>query len=608
MTQIVYSFTEWLSHSWGRELLSLLIVAIIAFPYFRTEDNSPFPNLISYIVVLIISLSCIFFNPVSSKIILDVIYFGYAIPSLIFTILASIVAYFKDLNIEEVAIYTFLYIWTLSIVMIVFRNLDNPSGLIASYKTTFISYWFDLAMISSGFYGLGFFLYYNGSTKKSFDFMKILKFIPIISFIITVLICYDLTVKSETPVFLIGGILCLLVIITAMQFYHREKREPCMSDNYRLLFKKALKKDKYSSTQKNAIELLTKKYPGKFKKPNQKLLKKIVLKSDDTSIRIKAIETINNRAFLEKIANNEKVYQVRCAAYKRLGSENNTEVLIDMAKNEDSPSVYKTVLQKINDDKILFDISKSAKILEVRELAVGKLSNPELLLDIAKNNHDIFVRCAAIEKITDQNVLADLAKNAKETEIRFFAIAKISNAEILSGLVKNDPLSKIRIAAIEKLTDTGLLSDVFIADNDANVRQAAILRTLVLFASNKNVKNKKNLTQILQYLLGLTEKTKSKFIPFPILIPYAEEMAEELVFELQSKDEEKRKLIKKILIGASRQDKNETLKGKLSRLMTELEPEVQTSLKEVFERWGDSKIPKSIDIHTKNGVVIDWAW
>jgi hypothetical protein len=608
MTQIVYSFTDWISQSWGRELLSLLIVAIVAFPYFRTEDKSPFPNLISYIVVLIISLSCIFFNPVSSKIILDVIYFGYALPSLIFTILASIVAYFKDLNIEEVAIYTFLYIWTLSIVMIVFRNLDNLSGVIALYKTNFISYWFDLAMISSSFYGLGFFLYYNDSTKKSFDFMKILKFIPVISFIITVLICYDLTIRSTTPVFLISGILCLLIIITSMQYYHREKREPCMSDNFRLLFKKALKKDNYSSTQKNAIEILTKKYPDKFKKPNQKLLKRIVLKAEDTSIKIKALETINNRAFLERMANNEKTYLIRRAAYKRLGSENNMEVLIDMAKNEDSASVYKSVLQKINDEKILLDISNSAKTLEVRELAAGKLSSPELLLDIAKNAKDLFVRKAAIEKITNQDFLADIAKNVKETETRLFALAKLNNAEIISDLVKNDPLSKIREATIEKIKDLGLLSDVFLSDKDANVRQAAVLRTLALLSGTKNLKNKKNLIQILHYLLELTEKTKSKCIPFPIMIPYAEEMAEELVAELQSKDKEKRKLIKKILIGASRQDKNESLKGKLSGLMTGLDPDMKIRLEEVFERWGDSKIPKSIDLHNKNSVAMNWTW
>jgi len=65
-----------------------------------------------------------------------------------------------------------------------------------------------------------------------------------------------------------------------------------------------------------------------------------------------------------------------------------------------------------------------------------------VLADIAKNDEDPSVRRAAIDNISDENVLTDIAKNAGDLSVRIGAIGKISDEDVLVDIVKSteDPI------------------------------------------------------------------------------------------------------------------------------------------------------------------------
>ena len=113
-------------------------------------------------------------------------------------------------------------------------------------------------------------------------------------------------------------------------------------------------------------------------------------KHSEPKIRGRAVEKLNTKIeLLIKIAKDDDDFDVRLAAYKKLGRENTKEAIFDVAQNAEDVNLSRIAIRKIDDEKELASISKNAKAYYIRRIAykkLGKENSQEALFDLVKND------------------------------------------------------------------------------------------------------------------------------------------------------------------------------------------------------------------------------
>ena len=130
------------------------------------------------------------------------------------------------------------------------------------------------------------------------------------------------------------------------------------------------------------------------------------------------------------------------------------EVLLYVAKNDETPDVRKAALEKIDDNATLSDIMKYDKDMDVQRTALQRLITQEpALLQTLLSDNDEHVRRLAVEKITDEKKLLEIIKNDCSVRVRITAIHTTGNTDRLMEILQCDPNINCRHAAYRRLME-----------------------------------------------------------------------------------------------------------------------------------------------------------
>lgn len=234
---------------------------------------------------------------------------------------------------------------------------------------------------------------------------------------------------------------------------------------------------------------------------DQTKLEYIAQNDPDEEIRIKAVNKLENKQILAGISEKDEAYQVRKAAFIRLGHENSQEALADLAKNDDNKTLCKQSAERITDPVLLLDIVKNARFEGTAASAVKQINDQTILTEIAGSNLGEKIRLAALKNISDQQAIHEIVQKPASENFLKAAIKKLTDQDLLINLAKNQHYSvsveafealkssemmeelavtasnrEIRRKALEKVTNQSLLSDLAIKDKDQDVCKAALAR------------------------------------------------------------------------------------------------------------------------------------
>ena len=149
----------------------------------------------------------------------------------------------------------------------------------------------------------------------------------------------------------------------------------------------------------------------KWEHRNQKVRLAAVQELEDQSILIKiAIAGIKDETALIDIAMNLSNYGIDSkAAQAAIARINNDEILADIAEKK----LYGSAVEKIENRDILKRLAKNAERWHIREAAVKKIHDENFIAKVACNDPDADVRSAALERIKNQELL----ENTKQNEL-----------------------------------------------------------------------------------------------------------------------------------------------------------------------------------------------
>ena len=137
------------------------------------------------------------------------------------------------------------------------------------------------------------------------------------------------------------------------------------------------------------------------------------------------------------------------------------------------PKVRIDALQKIEDKEILVKIAKQDPAAVVREAAGKKIQDQELLIQFANTDKDSDVRKATVSRIEDREVLRQIAK-VDSTEIAKTIIEKIDNEEFLKDVFNGTNNVETKILCLMKICDDKYLYDIALSFSDTKIRSAAM--------------------------------------------------------------------------------------------------------------------------------------
>ena len=197
-------------------------------------------------------------------------------------------------------------------------------------------------------------------------------------------------------------------------------------------------------------------------------------KHEDSDVRIEAIKGLDNQEILIELAKNDNSKYVRREAVKKVTDQN---ALCDIVKSEKDKVVRENAFNRITDPNLLLELTKLNFADPLQTSATQKFvdylveqNNQDELIKIVQNDkNDVIFKDYATEKITDQNVLMDLYKNHSSESVRRRALDNITDQKILLELYKNEPNSEI----IEKITDQEVLTNIAL-NGEWYQREAAI--------------------------------------------------------------------------------------------------------------------------------------
>ncbi len=196
-------------------------------------------------------------------------------------------------------------------------------------------------------------------------------------------------------------------------------------------------------------------------------------KNSDASIRIKAVQELNDEAILAQLALSDEDNLVRCHAIEKIVDRNIlTQIVSTYLFGIVSETAAKRIkdlikarllaVKEITDQDSLIKIVLGDEDFNVRRIAVEKIKDPEALIKIALGDEDSSVRRIATKKITDQDTLIKIALGDGDWHVRKEAAEKITSQDALIKIALEDDYNSIREVAIEKLENQNILTRIAI--------------------------------------------------------------------------------------------------------------------------------------------------
>lgn len=193
---------------------------------------------------------------------------------------------------------------------------------------------------------------------------------------------------------------------------------------------------------------------------------------EDSDVRLEAVKELDDQEILIELAKSDNSKYVRREAVKKVTDQN---ALCDIAKCDDDKVVRKNAANRITEPNLLLELTKS-RDSSIKFDAIYKFidclaeqDNQDELIKIARNDENYAMRDYATEKITDQNALMELYKNHSSESVRKRALDNITDQKILLELYNENPRTEI----IEKINDQEVLEDIAL-NSDNYSREAAI--------------------------------------------------------------------------------------------------------------------------------------
>ena len=173
--------------------------------------------------------------------------------------------------------------------------------------------------------------------------------------------------------------------------------------------------------------------------------------SNDSHIRLTAVERTSDQAELARVAIEDTDHDVRLAAAKKL---TDPAALGKTATEASDCYVRVSALKKITDQSLLAKVAIRDKDEFVRAAAVENLTDPAELARVVSESsgpkdgctHSVYARDEALKKITDQALLAKVAESDEDTHTRSAALMNLT-----------DPAGLARVA----LCDSWIASDAY---------------------------------------------------------------------------------------------------------------------------------------------------
>ena len=129
--------------------------------------------------------------------------------------------------------------------------------------------------------------------------------------------------------------------------------------------------------------------------------------SDSITERIQSIQSEDlNLEELIDIARNDDAWQVRSAAYMRIGSEDYG--YLEIAYNDGNSDNAISAVRNIKNVELLDEFSLKAKNAKARKVAVARIRNLRVLKEVALNDTDPTIRNIALSRVNDENYIKNL--------------------------------------------------------------------------------------------------------------------------------------------------------------------------------------------------------
>jgi len=148
--------------------------------------------------------------------------------------------------------------------------------------------------------------------------------------------------------------------------------------------------------------------------------------------------------------------EVRKQAIEEL-KNTETEILLNIAKEDEEPQLRCMAVRKINDLHLLKQLSEDAN-WEVKQLAEQRYQ--QLLAGLKDEAPSLERRMSIIQSLDDEKLLEFLLQKAKDTEVRLFVLEKIDRDTVYGDVAEKDNSTNVRVRAVEKITHRPTLERV----------------------------------------------------------------------------------------------------------------------------------------------------
>jgi len=199
---------------------------------------------------------------------------------------------------------------------------------------------------------------------------------------------------------------------------------------------------------------------------DQDTLRGLVLHDPSQSLRVRALERIEDTSFFVSIVDNRSInLDLRIAALKRI---TDTKIILQLLLSLDKDLVgseIKKIVESITEQAALEELALHSEHPRLRYYAVAGLAQGDTLIYCATRDLDESVRIAALERITDQSFLRALMEEEKDDKILHIAALKLDDASLLKLCGRHAHIPHLRTAAPSCLRCGAQLSPSSVIEN-----------------------------------------------------------------------------------------------------------------------------------------------
>jgi hypothetical protein len=158
-------------------------------------------------------------------------------------------------------------------------------------------------------------------------------------------------------------------------------------------------------------------------------------------------------------------------------------------------------VEKLEDQTILTTIAKTDKDERVATVALDRLANQLDIVDVALNTIHMSVKTAAVDKLTDQLFLAKFAKSTSDRNLGEIATKKLMDQKLIIEVARTAQNVDVKACAVEKLTDRSVIMAIVFTDGGSGVKRIAREKLL------SEALDKMDQSQLLEIIFDVEEYT-----------------------------------------------------------------------------------------------------